>query len=222
MAIDFAQMVKRSDVDYYFKGSPPANTQPGNDQIAFLSTVPGYLPAATSAAQQSPVSLVAYRVNSSNRFERMGMGLVWNGLSVPGTASVVFLPLTLSSISVAAVNGTTDSVFYEQIAQRVFRFEYSYLLTDGTPSILPGNISGIAGIIADVAVIDPGSNVLLSPSQVVTLSGQLRDATSGMPPGQLLANWRSTIDANTIGLPLPALSSIRLYERCFYLSPPTP
>src|SRR5438128_11381634 len=58
MAIDFAQMVKRSDVDYYVTsswfatGSPtPAPTgartllQPGNDRVAFYSTVPGYYPS---------------------------------------------------------------------------------------------------------------------------------------------------------------------------------
>jgi hypothetical protein len=46
MAIDFAQMVKRSDVDYYLKSSTTASDctlctrQRGNDQIAFYSTVP--------------------------------------------------------------------------------------------------------------------------------------------------------------------------------------
>ena len=59
MALDFAQMVKRSDVDYYVKSSwfasgtpppPPGVTgvrtllQPGNDRIAFYSAVPGYYP----------------------------------------------------------------------------------------------------------------------------------------------------------------------------------
>src|SRR5437588_7387820 len=80
MAIDFAQMVKRSDVDYYVKsswfatGSPPGPTgvrallQPGNDKIAFYSTVPGYYP---STGSQSPVSLIAYRVNPQNKLERM-------------------------------------------------------------------------------------------------------------------------------------------------------
>src|SRR5207253_9787899 len=54
MAIDFAQMVKRSDIDYYVKsswfatGAPPGPAgvrtllQPGNDQIAFYCSVPGY------------------------------------------------------------------------------------------------------------------------------------------------------------------------------------
>src|SRR5438105_9115095 len=96
MAIDFAQMVKRSDVDYYLKSSwfasasPPAPSgvtgvrtllQPwlvtpfaGNDTIAFYSTLPGYYP---STSLQSPVSLVAYRINAQNKLERMGRGLLW-------------------------------------------------------------------------------------------------------------------------------------------------
>src|SRR5439155_20957240 len=90
MAIDFAQMVKRSDVDYYVKSAaitPPTGVrnvlQPGNDQIAFYSMVPGYYP---SIGSQSPVSLVAYRINSVsgtaafNKMERLGKGLVWNAV----------------------------------------------------------------------------------------------------------------------------------------------
>src|SRR5215471_16906682 len=61
MAIDFAQMVKRSDVDYYLKSSAMGTgqrnvAQPGNDQIAFYSAVSGYYPPNGA---QSPVSLVA-------------------------------------------------------------------------------------------------------------------------------------------------------------------
>ena len=54
-----------------------------------------------------------------------------------------------------------------------------------------------------------------------SLAGQLGDYTSGMVPGQLRNNWQNTLNANTT-LPRPALSGIRLYERFFYLSPPTP
>src|SRR5204862_6789777 len=78
MAIDFAQMVKRSDVDFFAKGTVAPNSvggaMAGNDQIAFYSGVPGYYPTTGS---QSPVSLVAYRVNSLstssayNKLERM-------------------------------------------------------------------------------------------------------------------------------------------------------
>src|SRR5438128_9947370 len=66
MAIDFAQMVKRSDVDYYVKsswfatGSPPGPAgvrtllQPGNDQIAFYSAVPGYYAALATPTPTAP------------------------------------------------------------------------------------------------------------------------------------------------------------------------
>src|SRR5438132_807154 len=66
MAVDFAKMLKRTDVDYYVKG--PTNYtghgnghaygkkvqtgQQGSDQIAFASGLPGYYPSGA----QSPVS----------------------------------------------------------------------------------------------------------------------------------------------------------------------
>ena len=117
MALDFAQMVKRSDVDYYLKsswfasGTPPPLSgvtgvrtllQPGNDTIAFYSTVPGYYPTSGS---QSPLSLVAFRVNSDstssayNKMERMGKGLLWNA-STPTSGTpppAVFMPIPLAS-----------------------------------------------------------------------------------------------------------------------------
>src|SRR5689334_25401310 len=52
MAIDFAQMVKRNDVDLFAKGTLAPNsvggTMAGNDQIAFYSAVPGYYPTASN------------------------------------------------------------------------------------------------------------------------------------------------------------------------------
>src|SRR5438093_9017189 len=61
MAVDFSQMVQRSDVDYYLKSS--SNAQTGNDQIAFYSTVSGYYP---SSGSQSPISVVSYRVDATS------------------------------------------------------------------------------------------------------------------------------------------------------------
>src|SRR5438552_6138879 len=56
MAIDFAQMVKRSDVDYYLKSSATGAgvrnlLQPGNDKIAFYSAVPGYYLSGSTSTQ---------------------------------------------------------------------------------------------------------------------------------------------------------------------------
>jgi len=158
MAIDFAQMVKRSDVDYYVKSSatpPPTGVrnllQLGNDTIAFYSNVPGYYP---SSGSQSPVSLVAYRVNSQNKLERMGKGLLWNGSTPTSGATppaVVFMPIPIASLLPVAelpfptpdptstpawpeiaIGAGTNWSDTEVIGPQVFRFEYYYLLKGQT------------------------------------------------------------------------------------------
>jgi type II secretion system protein J len=253
MAIDFAQMVKRSDVDYYVKSSAAAPSrrapQVGNDQITFYSTVPGYYPPASSAGSQSPVSLVAYRINSQNKLERMGKGLVWNAAFTNYTP-VVFIPIPLASplptpeMPLPTPNPmptpawpegqsmATDWSDSEVIGPQVFRFEYYYLLTNGTfsdipwvttPSVAHIGVDGmqdVSAIVVDIAVIDPKSKVLLTDAQITSLAGQLVDYSSGMVPGQLRAQWQNTLNGIT-SLPRPAISGIRLYERYFYLSPPT-
>ena len=193
-----------------------------NDRIAFYSAVPGYYP---STGSQSPVSLVGYRINAAagatafNKMERLGIGLVWNGVSAD--TPVVFLPLTINGNWPSAVSTSTADSNYEVIGPQVFRFEYCYVITDGTRSITPpASMSGIAAIIVDIAMIDPKSKVLLTDPQITTLAAQLDDYSAGTIPGQLLAKWQSTLDSNT-SLPRPAVSAIRLYERQFYLSPPT-
>ncbi len=255
MAIDFTQMVRRSDVDYYVKSSATSPLrsvlQPGNDQIAFYSAVPGYYPPTGS---QSPVSFVAYRVynptptlnpcSDCNKLQRLGKGLVWNAVSTTDTP-VVFIPIPVASpLPVGelpnpppnplptpawpyAGNMATDGA-YELVGPQVFRFEYYYLLQDGTfsdnPIIDPHtSVSGmqdVSAIVVDIAVIDPRSKVLLTDTQLNSLAGQLVDYAANMVPGQLRNNWQNTLNANTT-LPRPALSGIRLYERFFYLSPPT-
>src|SRR5205823_3649341 len=112
MAVDFAQMVKRSDVDFFAKGTTAPNSvggaMAGNDRIAFYSAVPGYYPPT---GLQSPVSLVAYRINSDStsssydKLERMGKGLVWNGVSSTDTP-IVFMPLTISATWPAATSSS--------------------------------------------------------------------------------------------------------------------
>ena len=80
MTLDFAQMLKRTDIDYYvkqrsgYKGhgnghgwGQGKNADKGSDQVAFFSEVPGYYPSGDPAGAHSPVSLVAYRVNESTQ-----------------------------------------------------------------------------------------------------------------------------------------------------------
>ena len=110
------------------------------------------------------------------------------------------------------------------IGPQVFRFEYYYLLKADGQSFdhaAPSDISGIAAIVVDIAVIDPKSKVLLTNAQI-TVTGRAIGLIT-LPtwlPASCVHNWQNTLNANTT-LPRPALSGIRLYERFFYLSPPT-
>jgi hypothetical protein len=240
MAIDLAQMIKRSDVDYYLKS--PSNPQSGNDQLAFYTAVPGYyatVPAPPPTyTQKSPLSLVSYRINSDstsasyNRMERMGKGLAWNGVS-SGWVPIVFLPQTISGVPdwAAAVSRSLPDPggAYEVIGPQVFRFEYCYMGTDGSLSITPPGISSMAAVIVDIAVIDSKSKVLLDNAKITSLAGRLVDYSANIVPGQLRTNWQNKlngiIDPNSPDfdstMPRSAISGIRLYERFFYLSPPT-
>jgi len=131
MALEFAQMVKRTDVDCYIKQRSGYNGHGnghgwgqghngdlGSDQIAFFSQVPGYYPTGLNPGDKSPISLIAYRVdegNSSNtsygRLQRMSKGLHWAGVddnqtNQNSTYPIVFLPQTIAAVTpwAAAVN----------------------------------------------------------------------------------------------------------------------
>jgi hypothetical protein len=248
MAIDFCQMLKRTDVSYYVKTT--GNTQAGNDQIAFFSAVPGYY---SQAGYNSNASLVAYRINQDTslgnpaylKLERMGKGLALNGAY---TTSIPLLFLdsttspttTIQNIWPAAASSTTADSDYERTGSQVFRFEYYYLLSS-TPSVGTANqlsagpwtnvnsfvIKDVAAIVVAIAVIEPKSKVLIRDSDLASLSSSLVDfGNAGAPscpspqwqnPGQLLAQWQCALDANT-SLPRAAISSIRLYERYFFLN----
>ena len=120
MALDFAQMVKRTDVDYYvkqkiYKGHGNGhgcgqghNNDLSSDQIAFYSQVPAYNPdpATYSSTKQSPISLIAYRVNEGNannnpaygRLERMSKGLLCNGVANDtGNGGNVYYPIVFQT-----------------------------------------------------------------------------------------------------------------------------
>jgi hypothetical protein len=241
MAIDFAQIVKRTDVDYYVKLAN--QQQQRNDQIAFYSAVSGYYPTSPSPAptytQEGPVSLVSYRINSDstspsyNRMERMGKGLAWNGASSSWTP-LVFLPLTVSANWPSAGSTTTADSSYEVIGPDVFRFEYYYLLTNGAladaPCLNANNCTlnawrDVAAIVVDIAVIDPRSKLLLTNQQIGTLNGNsslnnfLTDWSQDLNrPGKLLLQWQNRLNRITTLPRGQAVAGVRLYERYFYLN----
>jgi hypothetical protein len=238
MAVDFAQMLRRTDIDYYVKApngykNPNAHgnglklnkTQLGNDQVAFFSQVPGYYPTGYPAGTSSPLSLVGYRLNQNTKvgnpfylmLERMGKGLLWNG--VDNGASLYPIVFATGQINATCTNkcpcaGTTgpwagpwsaaicndnsaNSVdpdgSYETIGPNVFRFEYYYLLKDGTLTDVPkitttnawdstktvaANLNAFRDVEAigvAIAVIDPTSRAMVSQTQLFNLMSDMAD-----------------------------------------------
>jgi hypothetical protein len=80
MAVDFSQIVKRQDVDYYFQKN--GNGSPGmNDQMAFYSESTGYYPSGvTGATPKSNAALVGYCI-VNNQLVRLNKALIWNGVT---------------------------------------------------------------------------------------------------------------------------------------------
>lgn len=248
MAADFGQMIKRTDVDFYAKGG--SDPEIGNDRIAFFSQMPGYYP---TNGNQSPLSLVAYRINalqgssSYDGMERMGKGLLWSAVSPTPTRSPVPSPNgiwiiyggspTLQTNWPSATLGDPSDPNYkdpdfELIGPQIFRFEYFYVLKEGTltdgltPIAVAPGMQNVSAITAVIGAIDPKSRVLLSNNQIDTLAGTMHDFSSNMHQpgntttqlGDLAAQWQSAIEATT-SLPQPAISGVRVYQRTFYLLP---
>jgi len=230
--VDFGQMVKRSDVDYYFKSSAnsqikdPATDPTGNDQIAFYSMVPGYYP---SAGSPSPISLISYRVNAQLNCERMAKGLAWSGV-VSSDSPMVFLPLTIATCWPPATNSNPDSDF-ELVAPNIFRFEYFYLLKSGNFSDTPWDASAghnsanglqdVSAICVAIASIDPKSRMLLSDVQLRTLAIGMDDFVSSVEAEALPTQWQTVLN-NTKDMPRLAIQGIKIYQRFFQLTSKPP
>lgn len=223
MTIDFAQMVKRPDVDFLGKGTAPGGPMNGNDRIAFFSMVPGDYP---SSGSPSPFSLISYKINSSEavenraiftRLQRMARGLLMNGDASANNGTspslmegpIFFFPISIHSVWTTKVtsNATTDSK-HELIGPNVLRFEYYYLLTDGNFSVIPwdaaiaghntaAGLRDVAAIVVAVAAVDPKTRVLFDNASISAISGALIDysVAAGHGPGWLTSQWRSSLDS---------------------------
>ncbi|MEZ0295266.1 MAG: hypothetical protein ACAI35_02295 [Candidatus Methylacidiphilales bacterium] len=209
LGIDLGQMVRRPDVDYFLKDATHA-PQPGNDQLAFFSEVPGY----SASGFRSTVSLVGYRVNSEgaspahNRLQRMGSGLAWNGASASASemplvfsaSPTSFAPNAISTHWPAATTmAAADS--YELAGPQIFRIEYFYVLKGTTafnpvtatfitlPAQLsdtpwdtraPLNHTTVAGM-RDVAAVTVMIAVMDPHSRVQVTDAQLNELIAAMP-----------------------------------------
>lgn len=217
MAIDFSQMIKRADVDYYVKSSlDPEN---GNDRIAFFCSVAGYYP---SIGSKSSMSLVSYRINSDsvsanfNKMERMSKGLLWSGSSTP--TAMLFGIQTIFNNWPAATDPSSSDPDYELTGPQIFRLEYFYLLKTGAVSDQPGaqGMQDVASIAVTFATIDSRSRVLLSNSQLSSLTTSLKDFDASKSNYDLTTSWQSTLNGIT-DMPRVAINGVRIYQRYFAL-----
>ena len=219
MALDFAQMLKRTDIDYYLKQrqnynghgnghgwGQGHNGDQGSDQFAFFSQVPGYYPSDSAPRQQSPISLVAYRVNENSsklayaKLERMAKGLLWNAVDTTtnqnfATYPIVFFPQTIAGIGrpwAPAINNdnnanNSDSPDYEVIGPGVFRFEYYYLLKNGRVTDWPWDRWDLP----DQLTITNPVNIGLTQVEAIAVAIAVIDPRSralinAMSPGRIL------------------------------------
>ena len=233
--------------------NPPG--MPGNDAMFLFSEAPGYAPSNLSSPQKSPVTLVGYRINpdykpatsslsSTYVLERLASAIPWE--SGAGGKGVVFLtratpgstPEPASTISTGwsgtvgtvagnFTDGTSDD--YQAIGDQVFRFEYCYLLKDGTfsntPFIAPHTtargLQDVSAIVVAFAILDSTSRKVAPDLQ--KLSEALPDATLNSTPPVLMAEaWKNAISApnfaSSVGMPQLAAGQVRIYQRFFYLN----
>lgn len=151
MAADISRMVKRQDVDYIFA------KHNGNDAFFFYSESPAYFDTQPTDAQVSTASVVGYRINSSYQLERYAKGLLWNASAAANQSTMAFLTFangsavpddrstiggnmagigTYAGTAAGAYCDGTDSA-YHVIGNLVIRMEISYLLSDGSLSLIP-------------------------------------------------------------------------------------
>lgn len=205
MAVDFAQIVKRGDVDYYLQ----KNT--GDDQMAFYSETSGYYPSGvTGPVPKSNTALVGYRINTNRQLERLNKALIWNGVTSStagasgmsnGTRSMTFLPQTLTATwpNIAA-NGTDPD--YQVIGESVFRMEICYLVRNATtaaklsetpyvppatptptptpgttPASLNNGLRDVANVVVTLAVLDNTSRLIVQPADLAAAAAKLLDSS---------------------------------------------
>jgi len=242
LANDMTKMVRRpqADLDVVF-----AKRQ-GNDRLFFYAEAPGFL-STSDPGQQSPVSLVGYRVGPDWKLERLGKGLRWSG---PGE-SPVFLRITgasaVPSTTLAGAwpgvigsppdyNGT--SVDYQTISDEVFRLEFCLVDNEGN-AFLPTaswrswadddlngvpNLREVRAVIVAIAALDKRSRQIVPDMEV--LANALPDPTQAQvesDPAELMAaSWKKIVEnpgfADSLGIPEKAAANVRIYQRVFLLN----
>ena len=223
MAVDFSQIVKRQDVDYYLQKNGAG--LPGmNDQMVFYSETSGYYPAGVvGPVPKSNAALVGYRINN-RQLERLNKALVWNGVT-SGTAgatalsggarAMTFLPQTLA-LAWPTVIGTGADTDYQVIGESVFRMEICYLVRNAatpatlsdtpylpvagaTPAASPtptpyNGLRDVAAVVVTLAVLDDTTRLIVQPADLDAAAAKLDDVSGATLTNTAATLWQAHID----------------------------
>ena len=242
MSGDFAQMLRRADVDPVFLGKP------GNDQMYFYSQAPAFFDNPTPSAG-SQIALIGYQV-MSNGLARLGEEESWDALSFNSTN--------------LTTNVTREDLYYQSgqsnnfhiIAPSVFRMEFALRMRPGSVNNLSNgpvtsvstnattngfnvffqtnnagqSLHDVAGIVVALAILDQTSQKIVTPAELTNLANVnvMPDAVitpsaggllTGLSNNGIAADLWSSNALQVPGIPPPARAQIRVYERYFPITP---
>lgn len=196
MAFDLKSSIRNSGMEITFLKNKQATGGTGtlNDSMTFLVN------ARTPSA--------------SSRFARVGYEVDDEASSLNGTSPTSLMRCVepfLWTDSIASPSPTSNAE--KQVFGRgVFRFELSFLKTDGTiVSDPPVKQSDISAVICSTASLDESSFAKLSFSERTLLASMLPDSVNGSLP---LSVWNV---GSLAGLPRPVMQHVRFNQRIFNL-----
>ncbi|PTX97554.1 hypothetical protein DB346_21425 [Verrucomicrobia bacterium LW23] len=227
IAMDIRHLVRRNDVDVAFDKKTATAAAAGNDELAFYSEVRGFAEPGSPPLRR--LSVVGYRMNDLLQLERGARPLAWDGMRFsPTAAPVLSSPNSLPPVDVA---GETSK--YEVLGDQVLRFEYGFIVSAdplATPprpepmlsAVPPASLGQIDAIVVTVATLDSRARRMVDADGLASLARWLPDyQQSNATAGQTIAGiWNGLAqDASQYpsGVPAAAVSSVRVYQRYFYL-----
>ena len=152
MNIDLSKISQGSTTDIYF------NKKEGNDKMYFFSEAPASFEPETTG--KNTISLIGYQINTEYETSphraglmRLGKGLSWDSAGSSTTAPMICLTFPAGSFEpdprstiagnnqagawVGALNDNSTDPDQHLLGAQVFRFEYYFLLKDGSFSTIP-------------------------------------------------------------------------------------
>lgn len=224
MAGDFAGMLNRPDADFYLQKDS------GSDALYFFSDAPAFSSATPS--ERNPVSLIGYRLSSTNGLERLSKGLNWSNVpfltytGAPVTTDMQ--PIAESTIASAFKEEFGQSTNATRIGEGVFRFEVGFLLkpydtnaayfsdqpyNKRTPSASPAGpghrsingigLSDVQAVVVTLAILDDQSRKVLGIPPTASLEGMAAKLPDMAGEDPVAPSWQAVLTNNISVLGVP-------------------